>query len=135
MTDKITIQRAFNTLLQEFFKDVQVIYPDNTEISFAADSFETLKRMNPSIIIRAWHKYAYLPYASYIDDGDLEFFLNKDYSADINDSAGSKKDEFLKMIDKVRKPLSELDDVNREHTKEYLRKLNKLSQLWETCSK
>jgi hypothetical protein len=129
MTDKITIQRAFNTLLMDFFKDIQSIYPDNTEISFAADSFEALKRMNPSIIIRAWYTYAYLPYASYIDGGDLDFFLNKDYSEDIDTKSG-KKDEFLKMIDKVRKPLSEMDDVNREHTKEYLRKLNKLSQLW-----
>jgi hypothetical protein len=129
MTDKITIQRAFNTLLMDFFKDIQSIYPDNTEISFAADSFEALKRMNPSIIIRAWYSYAYLPYASYIDGGDLDFFLNKDYSEDIDTKSG-KKDDFLKMIDKVRKPLSEMDDVNREHTKEYLRKLNKLSQLW-----
>lgn len=129
MTDKITIQRAFNTLLMDFFKDIQSIYPDNTEISFAADSFEALKRMNPSIIIRAWYNYAYLPYASYIDGGDLDFFLNKDYSEDIDTKSG-KKDEFLKMIDKVRKPLSEMDDVNREHTKEYLRKLNKLSHLW-----
>jgi hypothetical protein len=129
MTDKITIQRAFNTLLQDFFKDIQTIYPDNSEISFAVDSFDTLKRMNPSIIIRAWYSYAYLPYASYIDGGDLDFFLNKDYSEDIDTKSG-KKDEFLKMIDKVRKPLSEMDDVNREHTKEYLRKLNKLSQLW-----
>jgi hypothetical protein len=129
MTDKITIQRAFNTLLMDFFKDIQSIYPDNTEISFAADSFEALKRMNPSIIIRAWYTYAYLPYASYIDGGDLDFFLNKDYSEDIDTKSG-KKDEFLKMIDKVRKPLSEMDDVNREHTKEYLRKLNKLSHLW-----
>jgi hypothetical protein len=129
MTDKITIQRAFNTLLMDFFKDIQSIYPDNTEISFAADSFEALKRMNPSIIIRAWYTYAYLPYASYIDGGDLDFFLNKDYSEDI-DTKSAKKDEFLKMIDKVRKPLSTMDEVNREHTKEYLRKLNKLSHLW-----
>jgi len=129
MTDKITIQRAFNTLLMDFFKDIQSIYPDNTEISFAADSFEALKRMNPSIIIRAWYSYAYLPYASYIDGGDLDFFLNKDYSEDIDTKSG-KKDDFLKMIDKVRKPLSTMDDVNREHTKEYLRKLNKLSHLW-----
>lgn len=128
MADKITIQRAFNTLLSDFFKDIQTIYPDNQEVSFAMDSYETIKRMNPSIVIKAWYMHAYLPYASYIDDGDLDFFLTKNYADDIADSG--RKDEFLKMIDKVRKPLQEMDDVNREHTKEYLRKLNKLSQLW-----
>jgi len=129
MSDKITVQRAFNTLFFDFFKDIQTVYPDNKEIAYAADSFETLKRLNPSIIIRAWYTYAYLPYASYIDGGDLDFFLNKSYAEDLNDTSGNK-DEFLKMIDKVRKPLSEMDDKNREHTKEYLRKLNKLSHIW-----
>jgi hypothetical protein len=46
----------------------------------------------------------------------------------------SGKDDFLKMIDKVRKPLQEMEDVNKEHTKEYLRKLNKLSQIWGQCN-
>lgn len=129
MSDKITVQRAFNTLFFDFFRDIQTVYPDNKEIAFAADSFEALKRVNPAIIIRAWYTYTYLPYASYIDGGDLDFFLNKSYAEDIRGPASSK-DEFLKMIDKVRKPLSEMDDVNREHTKQYLRKLNKLSQIW-----
>jgi hypothetical protein len=129
MTDKITIQRAFNTLLFEFLRDIQSVYPDNKEIAYAADSFETVKRMNPSIIIRGWYSYVYLPYANYIDGGDLDFFLNKNYAEDMS-QVSSGKDDFLKMIDKVRKPLQEMEDVNKEHTKEYLRKLNKLSQIW-----
>jgi hypothetical protein len=133
MTDKITIQRAFNTLLFEFLRDIQSVYPDNKEIAYAADSFETVKRMNPSIIIRSWHKYVYLPYANYIDGGDLDFFLNKSYAEDMS-QVSSGKDDFLKMIDKVRKPLQEMEDVNKEHTKEYLRKLNKLSQIWGQCN-
>ena len=89
--------------------------------------------MNPSIIIRGWHKYVYLPYANYIDGGDLDFFLNKNYAEDMN-QVSSGKDDFLKMIEKVRKPLQEMEDVNKEHTKEYLRKLNKLSQIWGTMA-
>lgn len=128
MSDKVVIQRGFNTLFFEFLSDIQGVYPDNNEIAYAVEAFGTVKRMNPAIIIRAWYNYAYKPYANYIDGGDLNFFLNKNYEEDIENT--SNKDEFLKMIDKVREPLRNLDDVNREHIKNYLHKLNKLAQLW-----
>jgi hypothetical protein len=127
MTDKSTIQKAFNTLFFDFLKDVMTVYPDNKEIKYAHDSFDTLKRMNPPIIIRAWYSFVYMPYSTHINGGDLDFFLNKDYKEDIGYEG---TEEFLVMIDKVRNPLRALDDKNKEHSREYLRKLNKLSEIW-----
>ena len=37
-------------------------YPDNNEITIAKTSFETFKKFNPTIIIKVWYTYVYLPY-------------------------------------------------------------------------
>jgi hypothetical protein len=125
MSDKTTVMRAFNTHFVEFIDDILNIYPDSIEIAAAKTSFETFRKMNPSAIIKAWYLYVYVPYSNYIEAGDLSFFFEKDYSNDLDYVANS--DEVLKMIDRVRNPLRQLSESNKEQTKKYLKNLNKLS--------
>ena len=127
-SDKTTIQRAFNTHFIEFLNDIVSIYPDNLEIVSARDSFETIKKMNPTAIIKAWYIHAYLPYAEVIDKGDLSYFFEKDYSSDLKTVQNT--DEILKIIDRVREPLRGMSDKNKEHTTDYLKNLNKLSAVY-----
>jgi hypothetical protein len=87
-----------------------------------------IKKLNPSIIIKSWFIYVYNPYNTYIEEGNIDYFLNKDYSEDL--SSIQKADEFLKIIDKVRSPLKTLDESNKIVCTEYLQKLNKLSLLY-----
>lgn len=125
MSDKTTLMRAFNTLFIEFLEDILTIYPESVEIASAKTSFETFRKMNPSAIIKAWNLYVYLPYSQYIEAGDLSFFFEKDYSQDLE--GGTNQDEVLKMIERVRGPLRQLSESNKEQTKKYLKNLNKLS--------
>lgn len=128
MSDKIAIQRAFNNHFVEFFDDIVGIYPDNIEIISARTSFENIKRMNPTAIIKAWYKFIYLPYNDVIEKGDLSFFFDKDYQSDL--SHLKNVDDILKIIDKVRTPLREMSDVNRQHSASYLKNLTKLSNIY-----
>jgi len=131
MNDKIVIQRAFNTHFFEFFDDILTIYPDNNYIISAKASFENVKKFNPTSIIKAWYKYVYLPYNNVIEDGNVSFFFEKDYKSDL--SHLQNPDEFLKIIEKVREPLQNLNEENKKHASEYLRNLNKLSCLYSQC--
>ena len=76
-TDKSTIMRAFNTHFMEFLEDVSSIYPENNDIHSAKNSFETIKRMNPTAIIKVWYTFVYSPYKDVIDAGDVSFFFKK----------------------------------------------------------
>jgi hypothetical protein len=78
MSDKQTLMRAFNKHFFDFLDDIIVIFPENTDISVARTSFDTIKRANPTAILKVWHKYVYLPYKSVIDSGNIEFFFARE---------------------------------------------------------
>lgn len=125
---KLTYLKAFNQHLMEMLNDISNIYPDNIEIKTAKISIDKLKQLNPSIIIKAWHKFVYMPYKEYLDNGDLSYFFEKDYKNDL--SALKNTDDILKIIDNLREPLRQLSPSNKEHTISYLKNLNKLSEIY-----
>lgn len=125
MADKSTLSRAFNTHLLEFFDDIIGIYPDNQDIVKAKSSFETIKKANPSLIIKAWFQKVYTPYQQVIDAGDISFFFDKDYSQDLQFMANSG--EIMNMIDKIREPVRGMDESNKDHCMKYIQNLSKIS--------
>lgn len=127
MPSKTDINKAFNKLFFDFLDDIVSIYPDNKDISTSRTSFMSFKQMNPTIIIKSWYKFVYLPYTDVITAGDISFFFNKDYSADLQNTPGSK--EIMRVIDEIRAPIQAMDDVNKKHSADYIFKLSKLSEI------
>ena len=130
MADKSSINKAFNTLLFSFVDDIITIFPEQEDIATAKTSMMSFKQMNPSILIKSWYKMVYMPYANVIDAGDVSFFFDKDYSADLQNVPNGK--ELMKMIDKVRGPIRSMDETNRGHCAEYVLKLSKLSEMYSS---
>jgi hypothetical protein len=125
MTDKSTILKAFNTLFFDFLDDIISIVDDSGDIRSAKTAFEMFRKGNPTIIIKVWHTYIYVPYAQFIEAGDLEFFINKDYTGDLSVLANSG--DVVKTIDKIRDPIRNMTDTNKAHSLAYIQKLSKLS--------
>jgi hypothetical protein len=130
MADKSSINKAFNTLLFSFVDDIITIFPEQEDIATAKTSMMSFKQMNPSLLIKSWYKMVYMPYANVINAGDVSFFFDKDYSADLQNVPNGK--ELMKMIDKVRGPIRSMDDTNRGHCAEYVLKLSKLSEMYSS---
>lgn len=130
MADKKTILKTFNNHLFEFLDDVIRIFPDNLNIQTAKTSFYAIKQANPTIIIKTWIKYIYMPYKETIDLGNINFFFNKDYSEDLSNVANSK--EVLKIIDTLRGPVSNMTEQQKQFTMEYLQNLSRLSMLYSS---
>ena len=128
MTDKTTLLRAFNTHFFEFLDDLLRVFPNNKEISYAKTSFETIKRANPTAIVKSWYNFVFLQYKDVIDNGNITFFIDKDYGSDI--SHLNKSEEIMKMIDNIRRPIREMDETNKTHALKYIQNLCKLSDLY-----
>ena len=128
MADKSTLLRAFNTHFFEFLDDIIRIIPENRDISVAKTSFETIKRANPTIILKVWYQYVYSPYKDVIEQGNISFFFEKDYGSDLANlnNAG----EIMKTIDKIRQPIKEMSDENKAHSTKYIQNLSKLSMTY-----
>ena len=126
--DKSTLLKTFNTQFFALLDDILLIFPDNLDIAAGRKSFETIKRANPTIIIKVWMTHVYTPYRQSIDDGDIEYFINKDYGSDLNSM--SNVQDVMKVIDTIREPIRSMDDVNKGHTIKYIQVLSKLSELY-----
>jgi len=128
MADKSTVLRGFNTLLFEFLDDIVSIFPDNSDIKDIRTAFEFFKKANPTSIIKAWHYFVYQPYKDVIEQGDLSFFCDKDYSSDL--SYMSNADDIMKAIDKIRNPVKQMNPTNKVTAMKYVKNLCTLSNVY-----
>lgn len=128
MTDKSSVLRAFNKHFFEFIEDIIVILPNDPEISKAKISLENIKKMNPTLLCKTWFRLVYSPYKEVIDNGDISFFFDKDYSSDLDNVP--KAAEVMAVIDKIRMPIKSMDDVNKTHCTKYIQNLSKLSTIY-----
>ena len=127
--DKSTILKAFNNQFEEFLEDVEVLFPNNTDIKTSKTGLTMLRKANPKMIVSVWYRYICLKYEDEIEKENLEYFLTKDYSSDLkmDENAANK---VLQGIDKIREPLRHLDAGNRKKTIQYLKNLNQLSKIY-----
>lgn len=126
--DKSTIMRTFNKHFIEFLDDIINIFPEKREIRTAKNWFEALKHSNPTLIIRMWYSHIYQRYDSAVDNGDIDFFFNKDYNDDLINT--QRNDEIIKFIEEFREPLRNMNSTNREHSVKYIQNLSKLSVMY-----
>lgn len=131
--DKGTVYKGFNKLLFDFLDDLYTLYPESKEIAQAKKTFSIFKTANPTILIKTWHSKIYIMYQKEIDEGDISFFFDKDYSSDLKNVTGS--DEIINMIENIRQPLKEMDTINKNHCSNYIIKLSKLSCLYQDLIK
>ena len=126
--DRSNVLKGFNNHLSEFFDDIERIFPNDIEIQKAHVSLNNLKKMNPKIIIGVWKTYISDKYSNEIDKGDIEYFLNKNYSSDLQDTDYNK--EILDKIEKMKNSIKLMHDDSKEKTIKYLQNLNKLCNLY-----
>ena len=128
MTSTPSILKAFNNHLLEFIIDLISIFPNDVTLKTIKISVETLKKVNPRAILVGWQFYVAKKYKVAIYNGNIDYFLKKDYQDDLENDIDASY--YLDIIEKLRKPLSELSEKNKEKAKEYLTNLTKLSELY-----
>ena len=108
--DRSNILKGFNNHLSEFFDDILIVFPNDLELKKAHTSLNNLKKMNPKIIIEVWKAYISDKYSEEIEKGDLTYFLNKNYSEDLEDNDYNKE-----ILDKIEKMKNSIDLMSNEN--------------------
>ena len=93
----------------------------------ARTAFSSMKTLNPTAVIKIWFKYV-SKYASAIEQGDISFFIDHDYSADVDGS--EKRDEVQRIIDKLRNPVRNMGTDNQAKAMKYIQNLTKISTMY-----
>ena len=123
------ILTAFNDHFIEFVNDVHCVFPDDADILATKNSLTTIRKLNPKMIVKIWNAFIVSKYKSEIEAGNIEFFINKDYSQDV--SVSNNSDKIMESIDRLREPIKNMSVENQAKVMKYIQNLTKLSQLCE----
>jgi hypothetical protein len=123
------ILTAFNEHFAEFINDVQSVFPEDTDILSAKNALIAIRKANPKMIVKMWKTFIADKYRQEIENGDITFFVDKDYSNDLSVSQNS--DKIMESIDRLRAPIKNMTPENQAKTMKYIQNLTKLSDLCE----
>jgi len=125
------ILSAFNDHFLEFVQDIQNVFPEDRDILVAKNSLLAIKKANPKMIIKIWNTFIVSKYKKEIENGDIDFFINKDYSNDLNAVQQEQTNQITQAIDRLRQPVKQMTPENQEKTMKYIQNLTKLASLYE----
>lgn len=125
MSDKAIVMKAFLNQFTDFVEDVQSVFPDNADIESAKTALFLIKKTNPRILMNAWVTYIVGPYTGEIEKGDIGFFLNKDYTQDLEYMGNA----VMQKVDTLRGPVRDMGADNQAKSMKYIQNLTKLAKL------
>tara|TARA_B110000971_G_C19703240_1_gene360807 strand:+ start:152 stop:559 length:408 start_codon:yes stop_codon:yes gene_type:complete len=128
---KSLLLKAFNNHLFQFLDDIIMFFPENMDLKTSRKYFDTIKNANPTIILKIWHKYIYLPYNEKIEAGDLDFFIEKDYAEDLQKLKNNET--ILKIINSsLRDPLRLMDEGNMKKCRQHFQLVTRICARYMT---
>lgn len=126
--DKSSILKAFINHFDEFIEDILKVYPQHPKLLKCKLYFDGLKKSNPRIIIMVWKDFVNSKYRDLITNGDIEFFMAKDFSEDLQDLSNSNA--VFKEIEEIRSIAKTLSEDNLAKSMKYIQNLTKLSDMY-----
>jgi hypothetical protein len=124
------ILQAFNDHFFEFVKDIENVFPNDEDILVAKNSLTTIRKANPKMIIKIWTQFVVGKYKQEIEKGDIDFFINKDYSDDIGDTSSSSY--IMDAIDRFRSPIKQMKPDDQKKAMKYIQNLTKLADIYNS---
>jgi len=118
---------VFNNHFFEFVEDVENVFPENPDILVTKNTLLTIKKANPKMLVKIWDKFIVNKYEKEIEEGNIDFFINKDYSHDLSHMEYS--DKITEAIDRLRDPIKQMSVENQKKSMKYIQNLTKLAKM------
>lgn len=128
MANKSVILKGFNDHFTEFVDDIANVFPENLDIITTKNALSTIRKANPRLIIVCWDEYVSKPYASQIEQGDMSFFIDKDYTNDLRDMEGNGA--IMEKIERLRGQVRQMKIENQNKAMQYVQNLSKLASAY-----
>ena len=124
----MSILKVFNTQLSEFLDDLITLFPNDIDLKASRTAVKALKKVNPKSLLINWKYYVTDKYEKQIMEGDIDFFLTKNYENDMTDI--EDKGAAMEAINRLKPALSKIGEENKRKASKYLINLTKLSVLY-----
>ena len=128
---KSQLLKTFNDQFMQFVEDVIMVFPKDPDLILAKNAFIFFRKANPKVLIDVWYRYVVIKYRKVIENGDVSFFIEKDYDSDVvNLSEWSSKS--LEAINRLRGPIKNMSPTDQGMCMKYVQNLAILSaHYWE----
>ena len=126
--DKNAILKTFNNILDNYLDFLENLFSKNYNVKVASTSLRGLKKINPKLLITIWKIYIYDKYKEDIEQGNFNYFINKDYSEDLVDMYNNR--DILKQIDELKGPIANSSEENKDKSIKFMQQLTKLSNIY-----
>jgi hypothetical protein len=117
---------TFISQLDECLEDISKVYSEDSRFIRCKMYFDTLKKTNPRMIISTWKTQVADKYEERILAGDIDYFLNKDFTQEIS----SYTPTIDQSIQDLRKAIQSMSEENKTKSIQYIQNLCKLSKLY-----
>ena len=124
--------KAFNNCLESYLLFIFELFPNNVDIRTAYNGLLNIKKVNTTLIVKFWYSYVVQKYNDPIQKGDYEYFVNKEYTQDVLDTATDStiSKQVIEGIEKMRKSIINMEVSDKEQWIRYMKQLNDLSILY-----
>ena len=117
---------TFISQLDECLEDISKVYSEDSRFIRCKMYFDTLKKTNPRMIISTWKTQVADKYEERILAGDIDYFLNKDYTQELP----MYNPTIEQSIQDLRKAIQSMSEENKKKSIQYIQNLCKLSKLY-----
>lgn len=124
----MSILKAFNNHMLEFIDDLIVIFPEDLDIRTSKTFIPGIIKINPKMICKYYYENITLTYKNEISNGDISFFINKDYDEDLAEDW--KTNKIKGTMDRWRNVLKNTKIENKNKSMKYFQNLSKLSEIY-----
>ena len=116
---------TFISQLDECLEDISKVYSEDSRFIRCKLYLDTLKKSNPRMIITTWKTQVTDKYEDHILAGDIDFFLNKDYTQETGYTPTMDQ-----ALQDLRKAIQSMSEENKMKSLQYIQNLCKLSKLY-----
>ena len=118
---------TFIKQIDEYLDDIAKSYSVDSRFTRARVYLEGVKKSNPRLIITTWKTMVTDKYSAEIESGDIEYFLNKDFTEEV---PGSYTPTIDSVIQELRSTVRRMSDENKTVSLKYIQNLCRLSNLY-----
>lgn len=121
----------FNNNLELFIKNIQVTLRDPLAVkavTVAGNKLKALRSASPKAIPKLWYDYVTSVYYTQICEGNYNYFLNKDYTNEVNNTGSSDSNSALEMISNIKNAIVKLPEEQKKRILEELKCLTMANQ-------
>ena len=128
--DKKQVLETFNTHFNEFLDDVCQVFPENADIPLMKKAISILNMKSKKHLISTFKSSIADPYAKEIKNGDISFFINKDYKSDLENGGFSTSNMVIDKIEQLKLLVKEMSEVDQQKSLQYIQNLTELCNIY-----